>query len=786
MKLNPSSNLYIESTNFQILKVPFQKIYIVLNNKIITVENINFNMSLRELRLSLNLEINYLFCYNDKEIKYESELNIIIKEIISKDNIIMIKEKEIIINVIIEDINNIYEIKCAISETLSNLRKKLKIKKKYKFLKNNNFILFCQENSFKLKDLIKTASRKYDIHLKADISLANNFSEKEVNLIQGNYILKFENKIYKMILYHEDYIYEVRKQIYYNDFQNYYFLNLDNEIIKKEDEDKFTIQSISHKKEDIFYVNLIKTNEPIQSSKFIKMKNKLKIYKYPKIELDENQFKECKSLVVIGETGSGKTTLLNCLINYLMEINKVDNFRYIIIDESNVGCGNNSHTLNINSYFILPSIKDLPPIKIIDTPGFGDTRENFDLEVLEKFKYFLETEKSIDLICFVMKSTVNRNTEFQKYIISNILGLFGKDIISNFILLFTFCDGGEPLFLNNLKSKENPFSQIIINISEPSCILFNNSSIFSSEEKYIDLFWDICYDGFSKLIMKLKNTKNQSLDLSKKVMKLRNEILFKSENLNQFLDKCLEIQDNLDNNIKKLKEGFIEMENNKDYTSVIKKEKNKRIKTDKGIHNINCLKCNKTCHKLCEEIKDGNISKCKIIKNLFCEICKCSYKEHYDLPYYLSKTVENEEKINYIRYKNFDIAQIKIAEIDNIIELDIKELKRYVNNANDFVIKIKNDFENLNKISLLSNIYKTQENFIDYKINLEKTMKGDGYLKKIEIYEKYKKTFNRLNNIYIKNNLLKDLDEFYKNFNVDRNILSENIKDILIKTIINN
>lgn len=59
-------------------------------------------------------------------------------------------------------------------------------------------------------------------------------------------------------------------------------------------------------------------------------------------------------------------------------------------------------------------------------------------------------------------------------------------------------------------------------------------------------------------------------------MKLRDEILSKSENLNRFLDYCLEIQDQLDNEIKAFKERFIEMENNKDYISIIKKEKMKR------------------------------------------------------------------------------------------------------------------------------------------------------------------------------------------------------------------
>jgi energy-coupling factor transporter ATP-binding protein EcfA2 len=785
MKKKSCLNLRIESFYIQFVKSSIKKICIVLNNKVISIKNINCNISLRELRLDLKLENNYAFYFNDKEIKYGSEFNINVKDIITKDNNnIILKENEINANVIIDNVNSIYSIKCFISETLSNLRKKLNIRSMYEFFINNNFILPKQEGQFIVDDLIKRNSRKkYEIHLKIDNSLENNFSEK-VNLIQGDYILKLDQKIYRIKLYHEYWIYEVRDKICSNDFTNFYFLNQKGEIINKEDEDKYTIKSISSKIKDIFKVTLKKENEPIENSKFLTMKNKLKIYKYPYIKLDETQYNKCKSLIVIGETGSGKTTLLNCLINYLMEIRKDDDFRYVIIDESDFEKENNSHTLNINSYFILPSKEDIPPIKIIDTPGFGDTRENFDLEVLKKFKYFLEKEKSIDLICFVMKSTVNRNTEFQKYIITNTLGLFGKDVISNFLILFTFCDGGEPLILNNLKSKESPFYKIISNIQEPSYISFNNSSIFSNEKKYINLFWDICYNGFSKLILKLKNNKKQSLNLSKKVMKIRDEILSKSENLNRFLDYCLEIQDQLDNEIKAFKERFIEMENNKDYISIVKKEKNEKIETDNGKHNINCLKCQQTCHKLCEEIKDDNILKCKLLKSSNCEICKCSYKEHCDLPYYLTKTLEDEEKINYARLDNFEDAQINIALIDSKIELNIKELKNYVNKSNDCVISIKNDFKNLNIISLLSNIYKTQENFVDYKINLEKSSKGIGYLKKIEIYEKYRKTFNRLNNIYNNNSILKDFDEFYKDFNIDRNLLIENVKDILIKTVI--
>ena len=57
-----------------------------------------------------------------------------------------------------------------------------------------------------------------------------------------------------------------------------------------------------------------------------------------------------------------------------------------------------SDTSNINCYYILPSNNEHPPIKIINTPGFGDTRENFDFEILNKFKNFFDIENSIYLL----------------------------------------------------------------------------------------------------------------------------------------------------------------------------------------------------------------------------------------------------------------------------------------------------------------------------------------------------------------------------------------------------
>ena len=773
---NLGENKFVEeSFFFQYKKANTKKVYFVLNKEIIKIMYINLEISLKELRNKLDLKINYCFTREDKNVNNKIESETYIKNIITDNNYIILKEIQSNILIHIDDLTRVY-IKCLTSIKLSKLRESLKIQKKYKFLKGKNFILYIQEDLYTINDILTNES---EIKLKLDDSIGNNFSEKENNSLQGDYFFELGKKIYKIKLNHDDLLYEVRKKKMLLKLENYYFLNYNGKKILPKEEKELTINLISNKKDNKMYVNIVKYNEPIQSSKFIAYKNNLKIYAYPKSNLNSFQQQKCKSLLVLGETGSGKTTLLNCLINYLMGIDKNDDFRYILFEEY-ITNSIKSDTSNINCYYILPSNNEYPPIKVIDTPGFGDTRENFDFEVLNKFKNFFDIENSIDLICFVMKSTVNRNTEFQKYIISNILGLFGKDLISNFILLFTFCDGGQPLFINSLKSEENPFNKIINNLSEPSYILFNNSAIFSDEENYKNLFWDICYDGFSQLMQKLKNIDANHLYLTKDVIKLRNDILIKSESLNKILDKCLEIQDNLDHDIKVSKEILFIMEKNKDYISIIKEEKKEKIKTKQGIHNINCYVCNKTCHKFCEEIINEDISNCKIMENFICKICQCSYESHCDLPFYISEKVEEKEKIDFYKRKTLDKMQVRLSEIVSIIEGKKKDLKKYFTSAEDCVGNIEKNFANLNKISLFSNIYKTQESFINYKIIMENRRKEKGYLKKIKIYEKYKSIFNRLNNIYNQKNIFKEFEQFDKDFNENKELLSEKVANILI------
>lgn len=78
---------------------------------------------------------------------------------------------------------------------------------------------------------------------------------------------------------------------------------------------------------------------------------------------------------MIGETGSGKTTLLDAFVNYLNGMSFEDNWRWKLVDEShlNIVAEGISKTSKITEYYINDHRNQFN-IKIIDTPGFGDTK----------------------------------------------------------------------------------------------------------------------------------------------------------------------------------------------------------------------------------------------------------------------------------------------------------------------------------------------------------------------------------------------------------------------------
>lgn len=95
-----------------------------------------------------------------------------------------------------------------------------------------------------------------------------------------------------------------------------------------------------------------KKNIPIPGSRWIGKKGDLDIYLYPKIEFNDAEKIKAVIFMVVGQTGCGKTTVLNSFLNYILEIEIEDNFRYEIIHETFGTSQSVSQTTNVTVYNI--------------------------------------------------------------------------------------------------------------------------------------------------------------------------------------------------------------------------------------------------------------------------------------------------------------------------------------------------------------------------------------------------------------------------------------------------
>ena len=172
------------------------------------------------------------------------------------------------------------------------------------------------------------------------------------------------------------------------------------------------------------------------------------------------------NLLVVGEIGTGKTTLLNSMVNYLLGIKYTDQLRIKMIAENAVSDAH-SITSSVNLYQIKPKSKIfLFTVRFIDKPGFGETGGlKVDKENTKKLWKFLTNEcPELHGICFVMKASTTRLTAIQQYISQQILGIFGKDTVNNFLGLLTYSDNKTQKALDAIKEGNLPISRDRIKI----------------------------------------------------------------------------------------------------------------------------------------------------------------------------------------------------------------------------------------------------------------------------------------------------------------------------------
>ncbi|BFU22701.1 Type II/IV secretion system protein/Septin/AIG1 family/50S ribosome-binding GTPase, putative [Entamoeba histolytica] len=510
-------------------------------------------------------------------------------------------------------------------------------------------------------------------------------------------------------------------------------------------------------------------NIPIEGS--IRLENhengKLKIYLYPNQPFDQKDEIDAIAILVVGETGSGKTTLLNSFVNAIYGIKITDDFRYIIINEDHLeqyGDMSVSQTSQVTIYNIKKT-KRTPPIKIIDTPGFGDTRgPEWDKETIKQIKEAFETKVfDLNAICFVAQSSNVKLTASQKYIFGNIINLFGKDVKKNFIAMLTFCDGEEPKVINALQSKECVFSTIIPEIDEPWYLKFNNSAIYSdkTEDVFTQMFWKLGMKSFDDFITKLEILPRKSLEKSKEVLRKRECIKAQIEGIRISLNSQLAKMNEIKKIYKQLYLNQDKVKKNENFTFTVRVTKQIKIHLKSGEYATNCNKCHKTCHHPCHVpslISYFTNILCTCIDFYgYCKVCGCPSSEHVNesrkFEYVIEKKQETIEEV----YKRYNEGKKGVANAEAMLKKLEDEYDKIQTECYYKEQEIIECVNTLSEIALNGKVTSSNE-YLDMLIKTENEEKKPGYEARIEGYKKLKKANEMIEDI-MKNSTTKKSKE---------------------------
>lgn len=527
------------------------------------------------------------------------------------------------------------------------------------------------------------------------------------------------------------------------------------------------------KKENYHDFNKIKkiTEKDLKNYKCIEQNGRLKIYLYPSVEFTDLEEMNALSFMVVGETGCGKTTLLNSFVNALLGVEIEDNFRFKIIAESFNRSQAFSQTSEVK-YYNIRSYGGYPPVKIIDTPGYGDTRGiSRDKEITAQIKILFHDEIStLNGICFVTKSSNNRLTHSQKYILSSILDLFGEDVKDIFVFMLTFCDGGKPNIIEPLMDKNCPFRDIIASLKDKNWYYkFNNSAIFEDnrDDEFTKMFWKLGIKNFADFKDKLKTLPRKSLVLSRKVLDerkfLEDKVGILTQKLKVGLNKIEEIK-GIMKMVCNLKGDLNDSKNFKKKISVPKTIKKNK---DPNYFATTCLNCTKTCHSNCYIADDDEKRGCAAMDpNGYCEYCpkRCIWSDHKNRDYILEDIMEEKEitledlKKRYYDSRNqlsvkkqlFDGAKAELIQL-NIECLETQE-------------KMQKSINLLHKIALNKSVFESAEQHIDLLIEVEISEHKPGWEGRVRGLKLLKEEKKMLREIYEGSNSdMKSIRNFVEN-----------------------
>jgi len=456
----------------------------------------------------------------------------------------------------------------------------------------------------------------------------------------------------------------------------------------------------------------------------------LPLYHY---ESKEDPLEKYFTFLVMGETGSGKTTLLDAIVNYLSCMQHTDTWRWKLVDENHMKDkhGSSSQTTEITYYFITDMRNEERKIhvKIIDTPGFGDTGGiKVDEKNVKKFENLFKSEiQELDYILLVVKAGETRWTPANRYVYDRVQEMFGNDAKDRFILMCTFADGAEPVAVETLRP------HVHFQVYFP----FNNSALYVPSEmgnSQTKFYWNMAMSSVEQFLNYVleKDARPMSLTLSVDVLDTR-KYLYELISSAQW----------------RIKAGFNTLEQSRKLLLLINENREKinangkftyeevveeLVRSPLGNTYQACGLCQITCCQVCTWPSDATESRCTYFNGgRGCPKCpgQCPKSAHIrtrELIRKVSKTVTKEwsEKKKALQAGEEGLSSAQRCLNEKRAEMD-QTAKAILNDME----AVKQSLRKLDEIAMKPRIFTNEEYFTEM-IKHEEETKNPGYQDRVE------------------------------------------------------
>lgn len=485
-----------------------------------------------------------------------------------------------------------------------------------------------------------------------------------------------------------------------------------------------------------FYKSLQKPLKPIPNNLtklYVKTSGEvLPCFHYPSKQIVGKRY---YTLLVMGETGSGKTTLLDAFVNYLAGMNLEDEWRYKLVNENHIKDrpSGESQTYEITSYFVNYSREDDEHgkeinIRIIDTPGLGDTKGVLqDNAIIKQFEKLFKEIGELDYILVTVKANTTRWTQGNQYIYDRVQEIFGKDAIERFMLMCTFSDGQTPLALKVLKNK----------FIYQDYFCFNNSALYVPSKKAepnSKFFWKLGISNVKRFfdIILEKNLLPLSLTMSKQVMENREWLFANVQSSKDRINEAFKLLENSNKLLQAIKQNEKQLNENGKFTYECEEERTRDVPLPNAYQY--CGNCGCLCCQICVWPAGKELSQCSYFNGgRGCPKCpgRCNREAHLRADKIKEKYTVKVTKVYEAKKNLFEQSQKGLSASEAALDQEIEKMSKLGKSILKDMESIKNSLMELDKIALKPRIF-TNEEYFKQMIEYEETEKNPGYENRVK------------------------------------------------------